>query len=332
MSTLKVKFWGAAGSVPSPLDAKDVQTKIVDSLELYKDKTQNFKNRAQIEKWAENNLPFHLFGTYGGETTCVEIRCDSKIIVIDLGSGIKKFGQSIMPEIRKNKGIEIDFLMSHVHWDHIQGFPFFEPLFLPKVMYSCTFNFFGGVNWKLNLEKVLRDQMDPPRFPVEWNKVISEGPIVNFNEIHDRFSVNFGSIPRNCIKAYCRRLNHPNETYGWRIKYDGKVFCFASDTEPYRGNHAPLLELAKDADILYIDCQYTRTQYLGENGEYSRQGWGHGYDLWAAEVAKKAEAKKLILGHHDPASTDEQMEKLEETVKNHFKETIAAYDGLEIIL
>ena len=127
-----------------------------------------------------------------------------------------------------------------------------------------------------------------------------------------------------------RRRRHPNETYGWRIEYGSKIFVFATDTEPYAGGpDNVLVDLAKGADILYLDGQYSYDQYVG-NIKPSRQGWGHGYAEWCAEVAKKARVRPLVLGHHDPDSTDQEIERNEKQARQIFANTNAAYDGMEL--
>jgi ribonuclease BN (tRNA processing enzyme) len=242
----------------------------------------------------------------------------------------------------KENGKLIHFCMSHVHWDHIQGFPFFAPLFIPRrVLPNNKFVFFGGVQWQGALEEVLRGQMDSPVFPVEWDKVTAEGPAMKFLTIHHGFEAKIAhgsdkekpSSGEASLKSL--RLHHPNETYGWRIEHQGKVFVFASDTEPFAGGPDPvILELAQGADLLYLDCQFTREQYLGKAGP-PRLGWGHGYDEWCAEVAIRAGVKHLLLGHHDPAASDEQIFNTEQKVAKIVREQTvcdvrAAYDGMEI--
>lgn len=325
MYTMSVKFYGTRGSLPAPLTAADVKAKIANVLQIAK-KRNNFD--------IIDELPFEATGTYGGNTTCCVVRYgfsddEKDAIVLDLGSGIRDFGREIMPEMFRRKGMHIDFLMSHVHWDHVQGFPFFAPIFIPYKILPNDFTFCGGTKWSRTLEDVLRGQMDGPVFPVEWEKISTEGPMMDFKPIHDHFQIALGV--GGVVSAKCRRLNHPQEAYGWRLRFGKRIFVFATDTEPYDGGPDPVLvELAQGADVLYLDCQYNKEQYLGKVGGVPRLGWGHGYDVWCAEVAKAAKVKKLYLGHHDPASMDEQISSLINNARQIFPETYGAYDGLEI--
>jgi ribonuclease BN (tRNA processing enzyme) len=202
------------------------------------------------------------------------------------------------------------------------------------VLPNNKITFFGGTDWQRTLEEVLKGQMDAPVFPVEWQKVINEGPAMEFRTIFNGFEsvINSEDDP---VYARAVRLNHPNETYGWRIQYQGKVFVFATDTEPFPGGPDPaLVKLAQDADVLYSDCQYYEAQYLGKSnaGGVPRLGWGHGYDSWCGEVAKAANVKKIIIGHHDPAASDERILQTLSVVKSVFPVAYAAYDGMEITI
>ena len=337
---MKVKFYGTRGSLPSGLIATEVEDKIVKAIMLTHNLISNPDDEESVRD-VVRNMAFPLRGTYGGDTTCCVVRCGEVIIVLDMGSGLRRFGKEILQAMFSKKGTKIYFLMSHIHWDHIQGFPFFAPLFVPReFLPNNRLTFFGGTSWKGKLEEVLRGQMDPPMFPVEWGKVSAEGPEMDFITIFDRFRTEFLSDTLDglgYVKVVARRLNHPNETYGWRIEHNGQIFVFASDTEPYDGGPDPaLLELAKGAHLLYLDCQFTRNQYLGHDGSPSRRGWGHGYLEWCVKVAQEAGVEHLLLGHHDPAASDEQIFSMEQQSHKLTTEVPcqvrAAYDGLEVNL
>jgi phosphoribosyl 1,2-cyclic phosphodiesterase len=329
-NSLKIKFYGTRGSVPAPMTAEDVFKKAVAVAERAfrcKEKPQN------VEDWVRN-LDFQTRGTCGGNTTCCVVRCDDKTMILDMGTGLRQFGMEILPEMFQKKGFPINVFMSHVHWDHVQGFPFFSPLFISRaVLPNNKITFFGGTQWQRTLEEVLQGQMDAPVFPVEWEKVINEGPAMEFRTIYNGFETMIGSED-DPVFVKAARLNHPNETYGWRISWRGKVFVFATDTEPFPGGPDPVLvRLANGADVLYTDCQFSENQYLGreEGGGPPRLGWGHGYDTWCGEVAKaSAVRKQLIIGHHDPAASDERIFQNLARVKSVFPNSLAAYDGMEI--
>jgi phosphoribosyl 1,2-cyclic phosphodiesterase len=324
---IELKIYGCRGSIPAPITAKEVDEKIVYAVTAA---IEAGINADEVKKWIKKELAFWQRGTYGGDTTCISVKCGDIRLILDMGSGLRRLGQDLLPEMFSTKGMSLYFLMSHVHWDHVQGFPFFSPLFVPKsVLPKNKFYFYGGTNWQKTLEEVLRGQMDPPTFPVEWSKVVKEGPEMSFEPVYNNFfrKISGDSGP---VTLRCTRLHHPNETYGWRIEFNGKTFVFATDTEPFDGGpDKVLLDLAKEADILYLDGQFSRDQYLGRIG-ISRQGWGHGYGTWCAEVAEQAEVKRLIIGHHDPGSSDYQIETNTGHARTIFVETVAAYDGMEL--
>lgn len=345
---MKVKFWGVRGSVPTPLESSEIWgktrntlIKFIRQLECEKVEGLCFNNlyylkalaesdrgsdrellQRLISDWATEKLQLHECSTYGGNTTCVEVRCGDKLIIIDMGTGIRPLGQSLLSQMP----LEATILMTHIHWDHIQGLPFFTPMYVP----GNALHFYGGEDWQKNLEEVLKGQMDPPLFPVDFRQVQKTGAKMGFVSIHDKFST---AIP-DSIKVEFRKLNHPNETYGCRVEYfekgRKKVFVFATDTEPYPVRHHALLELAENADVLCVDAQYTQKQYEGTNSKNSRVGWGHGTPEFAASVAKEAGAKKLILVHHDPTSTDKNIYDIQEIARKIFPNTEAAYEGLEL--
>lgn len=328
---MHIKFYGTRGSIPAPLTAGDVRKKVEAAVRRA---LMEQPREEDIEGWI-NNLPFDIRGTFGGDTTCCVVRCADIIIVLDLGSGLRRFGKDVMKEMFATGGRRIYFAMSHVHWDHVQGFPFFGPIFISKVLLPKNdFRFMGGTEWNRTLEDVLKGQMDAPVFPMEWDKIVSEGPAMSFSSVYNGFQCQLEDVLDTVI-IKTARLHHPNETYGWRIEYDGKVFVFASDTEPFIGGPDPVLvNLAKGADVLYLDGQYSEDQYLGkkEAGGVSRRGWGHGYDTWCGEVAKAADVKQLIIGHHDPDSSDAQIMRNVVETQATFTNTVGAYDGMEIVV
>lgn len=336
---MRIKFYGTRGSLPAGLTAAEVEAKIIETAQLIYDlKPASREGIAGLVK----QLAFPMRGTYGGDTTCCVVRCGETIIVLDMGSGLRRFGGEILSEMFAKKGLVLHVCMSHVHWDHIQGFPFFAPLFISReILPNNRFIFFGGVQWQGALEEVLRGQMDKPKFPVEWDRVTAEGPDMRFLSIHHgyRTQINHGKFgePKDPVSIRASRLNHPNETYGWRIEYRGKVFVYATDTEAYAGGPDPIIvDLAKNADVLYLDCQFSEDQYLGRRG-VPRLGWGHGFDKWCAEVARAANVRHLLLGHHDPAASDRDIFAMEQAIGESLRRdmachVMAAYDGLEASL
>ncbi len=271
-----IKFWGARGSITTP------------GIETVK---------------------------YGGNTSCVEIRCGKEIFILDAGSGIRNLGNKILTE----KPQHINILFSHFHWDHIQGFPFFAPFFNSK--YSITL--IGESKMNYSLEQLFTAQMMFPYFPLSLAELNAK---IDFDEI-----VKSDRINKDGVTIKLARLNHPGGCIGYRIEYGGRSFVYATDTEHLSCIDKTLLELSLDADVLVYDCNYTDDEYSGKIGP-PKIGWGHSTWTHGVEVAKAAGVKKFILFHHDPSHDDKLVDKIECDARKKFKESYAAYEGMELNL
>ncbi len=252
---------------------------------------------------------------YGGDTSCTEIRCGKEILILDAGSGIRKLGAKIL----KEKTQHINILFSHFHWDHIQGFPFFGPVFNKK--YSITM--VGERKMNFTLEQLFTAQLMFPYFPLSLGELEAK---IRFHELRKNDTIKMNNVT---IKTAC--LNHPGGCIGYRIEYGGKSFVYATDTEHYSCIDKSLYRLSLNADILVYDCNYTEDEYSGKSGP-PRTGWGHSTWKQGVKVAKAAEVRKFILFHHDPSHDDKFIDKLEREARKEFKESYAAYEGMEISL
>ena len=252
---------------------------------------------------------------YGGDTSCIEIRCGKEIFILDAGSGIRKLGNKIL----KDKPQHINILFSHFHWDHIQGFPFFAPVFNKK--YSITL--IGERKMNFTLEQLFTAQLMFPYFPLSLAELDAK---ISFRELSKN-----DSIVMNNVTIKIARLNHPGGCIGYRIEYGGKSFVYATDTEHYSSIDKSLFELSLNADVLVYDSNYTEDEYSGKIGS-SKSGWGHSTWNQGVKIAKAAKVKKFILFHHDPSHDDKFMDNLEKQAQKKFKESYAAYEGMEIIL
>ena len=253
----------------------------------------------------------------GGNTTCVEIRCGEELIIIDTGTGFYNLGKALVKEFP----IKGTILFSHVHWDHIQGFPHFLPFFIAE----NDFRVFGGTSLPISVEEILKKQMSPPYFPVETD--IFDAKISYQN-------VTPGDvIEGENYKITLASLYHPNGCYAYRIDCEGQSLVFATDCEHYENKpNKSLIDLSSNADVLVYDCQYTEDEYYGLNGEFSRKGRGHSTMREGIKVAKAANVEKFILFHHDPNHNDEFVQKIEEEARQLFPKSLAAYEGLKIDL
>ncbi|MBW7876060.1 MAG: MBL fold metallo-hydrolase [Candidatus Cloacimonetes bacterium] len=252
---------------------------------------------------------------FGGNTTCVEIRDGNSFILIDCGTGIREAGTFIMKN--RGMGIEIPILITHTHWDHIQGFPFFIPAFIPKNKIHMV----GPSMFDTPFDQVMAAQMQYSYFPVNFNQLGAE---ISYEAAQEQ------SLILNGFKVTPKYVNHPVRTLAYRVEKDNKVICFLTDVEPYYdviyGGKAPededelqdflevqetieeqnqgLVEFCRNADVLVIDAQYTHAEYM------TKRGWGHTSMDDAVQIAHKANARQVLFFHHDPTRHDNELEKL----------------------
>lgn len=258
--------------------------------------------------------PGSEFLRYGGNTPCVEVRAGATTLVLDAGTGLRKLGQKL---IARGK-VDVTLLLSHVHWDHIQGLPFFAPLYVPGTRIHVV----GGAN-PMPLRDCLHRQMSAPHFPVDLRDV---GATLTFFELRDRQRAVLGDAEVTAVRA-----NHPDGVYAYRIEHQGRAIVYATDTEHYSCVDKRLLSLCKDADVLIYDTQYLPEEYSGERGA-SRVGWGHSTYEAACSLAHAANVGELVLFHHDPDRTDDQVDAIEARARALFARSTAAREGAEIAL
>jgi len=262
------------------------------------------------------------FARYGGNTTCVEVEAGGARLVLDAGTGLRPLGQKLLAEAKEQgRAVQATMLFSHLHWDHIQGFPFFSPAFLP----ATELELFGPGEDGMGLQASLEKQMCPPNFPVPLGAMGSRRA---FHTIGDGSELRVGDA---LVKA--RALVHPQGSLGYRIEADGAVFCFATDTEHLPGGEVDpaLRELADGADLLVYDAQYTTDEYEGRAGP-SRKGWGHSTVEEAVLIARACGVKGLGLFHHDPTHDDVMLQSMERDARVGFGGAFACREGLTVSL
>jgi len=274
----RTRFWGVRGSVPSP----GPQT-------------------AQI----------------GGNTSCVEVRCDDTRIIFDGGTGLRLLGN----ELSKEMPLTVHLFFSHVHWDHIQGFPFFAPAFAA----GNTIHMYGATGVTGTLESAMQGQMESPNFPVKLNQLPSE---LVFHDLKpgENITLNGG------VGVSTAAGNHPGGVLAYRVEHAGKTMVYMTDTEFGSDADGALVELARDADLLVYDCQYTPEEYEGGDGRVRKVGWGHSTFEGGTTMANRAGVKKLVLFHHDPDQDDEAVRVKEARARERFEQSVAAHEGLAIDL
>jgi len=252
----------------------------------------------------------------GGNTTCVEVRVGSEIIIFDAGTGLRELGCELMAELP----VSVKLFFTHVHWDHIQGFPFFGPAFIK----GNRFDLYGGRKVTASLAEILSGQMEFPNFPVSLDAM---GSRMHFHDLHEGEVVSAGNAT-----VTNANLNHPGGVIAYRVDYDGHSVVFATDTEHYSCLDDKLVGLARGADMLIYDAMYTPEEYAGTVGDGPKTGWGHSTWEEGVRVARAAGVRTLVLTHHDPDHDDSQVRDIEAAAQGAFEDTIAAYEGLVLDL
>ncbi len=252
----------------------------------------------------------------GGNTACVEVRCGDELLILDGGTGLRLLGSTLVSD----QPLEARLFFSHVHWDHIQGFPFFAPAFVP----GNVIELYGATNVTGTLEETLAGQMNFPNFPVRLDNM---GAKMTFHDIDDGHMLTFAD---GAVTVFARKLNHPQGVLAFRIEYNGHAIVYATDTEHYDEPDPKLVELAQGADVLIYDAQYTPEEYQGTADGRSRVGWGHSTMLDGVRIAEAAEVGRLILFHHDPEQDDAAVRNKEQRARDRFPTTDAAREGMVI--
>ena len=248
---------------------------------------------------------------YGGNTACTEVRCGQQLLILDAGTGIRSLGVSLMEEFA-DRPIRGHIFVGHTHWDHIQGFPFFEPAFVP----GNEFTIYSLHGAEKPLERIFRGQMDGDYFPVRMTEMQAH---LQFCELESE--VNLGGIRVSYVF-----LNHPGVTAGFRVRFEGRSLTYLSDHETYGRMHAggqkpdpmdlEVADFAAQSDLLICEAQYTEEEYL------KKKGWGHSTFLDALERTALARAKSVAIFHHDPSHDDPFLDGIE----NFCQQTIAERD------
>lgn len=264
-----VRFWGTRGSTPAP-------------------------------------GPFTM--RYGGNTSCTEMRFGDKIFIIDCGTGLRELGISLLEEYQE-KPMKGHIFVGHTHWDHIQGFPFFTPLYLPK----NDFQLYSVRGAGKSLERVFRGQMAADYFPVPLRSLSSQ---LQFVELEEAINI-------EDVHVKYHHLNHPGVAIGFRFEYGGKSVTYISDHETFSRlsgesemtlkQDRAIAEFARDSDLLICEAQYDEEEYK------VKKGWGHSTFNDVIDRAIESGSKNLVLFHHDPVHTDDMMDRYVEECRQRIK-------------
>jgi len=229
----------------------------------------------------------------GGHTSCLAIYCGGYRLILDSGSGIISLNSEVLQEIKTHGSSESTLLYSHAHDDHLNGIPSFKGVYNP----NCRLNIVGGLHDNLSIEDMWRELFKSPRFPVPYAFLGSKR---NFVILMDG-AKHIINTPNGDIEIEMRRMNHPGNSYGYKITFNGRVLTVTPDHEPHPELDKSLLQLWKGSDLLITEVQYTDEEYL------TRKGWGHDHLSHAAAMLRETNLKRVFTFHHDPDHSPEQV-------------------------
>jgi phosphoribosyl 1,2-cyclic phosphodiesterase len=313
---MKVRFWGVRGSIPAPLTPEQVRSRIASVIQRAR---PSDLESARTRELFLAGLPASLFGTVGGNTTCLEVRTDdNQLIILDAGTGLRELGITL--EKRRDPVRDFLILFTHFHWDHLQGIPFFGPGWVKgnRITFASPMP---------SLERVLRDQMKPPYFPVTMDAMGAE---LAFRRLEGDVLRLGGAV------IQWKRMNHPSGSYAYRIEENGKVVIFATDSEvtdrEFQGREENRA-FFEQADLLILDSQYTLEE------SFSKFDYGHTATTMAVNLAVEWKVRRLVLFHHEPRYDDRKIHGMARRARFHLGQLdagplsiLTAQEGLEITL
>lgn len=319
---IRVHFWGTRGSLPAPLGQGAIRAKIRHALLAAHER--DLPSADAIDEFIDRELPFSVRGTFGGNTSCVEIATGGdEYVLCDLGTGVRGFGNQMLAQHGREHKTCYNVFLSHVHWDHIMGFPFFAPAYIP----GNTIRIHGCHKV---LEQALRGQQSDPCFPVHFDVL---GAAIEFVELEPGVESRVAGFAVTPIQQ-----PHSGDSYGYRFSRAGKSVVYSTDgehkTEAINPSY-PFVEFCRDVDLLIFDTMYSLADTISV-----KEDWGHSNNMVAVELAQMARVKRLVMFHHEPAFDDRMIERvLAETIRfeeisrdGHKVEVMSAFDGLELTL
>ena len=318
---MKVWFWGTRGSIPVSLTAPDVRAKILSALRGARGRSLD--TEAEMETYVDS-LGFEVAGTFGGHSSCVQLDVGSaEHVILDLGTGVRPLGQHMLARFGTASPQTYHVFMSHLHWDHIMGLPFFTPVYIPGnriVVHSCH----------PHAEFALRRQQAEPSFPVRFEQFSAA---IEFDVMRPGEPV---TIAGATVTAHAQR--HSGDSYGWRFERNGKCLVYTTDSEHRledEQERAGFIRFFDRADLVIFDAMYSLADAISVKAD-----WGHSSNIVAVELCQAARVRTLAMFHHEPAYSDAQITRvLQETRRfeqitrdGHALEVLSAWDGLELTL
>ena len=326
---MRVCFWGTRGSLPASYTSEVIRKKIFSAIKS--SSNISLHTDEEIEKFVykgliNKSLPFSAINSYGSNTSCMEIDGGEEYVLCDAGTGLRDFGNHVMKSLslQKNSKTNVfNIFISHLHWDHIQGFPFFIPAYIPGNRVHI-YGFHG------ELEQAFIKQQEYPFFPIPLKSL---GADIQFTVLDEGKDYEIAGFTVKGIKQ-----NHPGDSYGYRLEKDGKSIVYSTDSEHKEDAYDEeyiFVNFFRDADLLIFDAQYSLLDAIS-----AKENWGHSNNIIAVELSVKAGVKHLCIYHNEPTFDDERLDEFLEDTRRYlaiFAEKSPlkidlAYDGMQVEL
>lgn len=316
---MHVHFWGTRGSLPASVLSASIEKKI--RLALAEAVRRGITREDEIDGFLAG-LPFDVRGSYGCNTSCVQIQGGPEPVLCDSGTGLRDFGGHVM-KMGDARPRTFHIFQSHLHCDHIMGFPFFVPAFVP----GHTIHLYG---FHESLESAFRGQQEAPYFPLRLSQMAAD---IRFHHLELGREHEIAGL-----RVTGHRQGHPGDSFGYRFEKDGRSVVYSTDSEHQEeayGDDYPYLDFVRGADLLVFDAQYDLVDHF-----FTKKSWGHSSNLMGIELACRASVKRLVLFHNEHTVDDHGLQDFLEKSRR-YKEIYdeayplaidLAYDGLGIDL
>ncbi|MDP6830094.1 MAG: MBL fold metallo-hydrolase [Alphaproteobacteria bacterium] len=318
---MRLRFWGTRGSLPVALGGDGVRDKV--RAALRRAEGRSFPSEAALDAFIEGELDFATSHGYGGNSSCVEIIGGDNTVICDMGSGLRELGQQVMQDYGPGQPRRYDVFLSHVHWDHIMGLPFFAPAYIPGNeihIHGCH----------TVMEDAFRRQQSDPCFPVHWEDMGAE---FAFHQMQPGQKYRIAGFDIAAIKQ-----NHPGDSYGYRLERNGKSAVYSTDGEHKQDSESEtrqFVDFLAGADLLVFDAMYSLADMVSV-----KQDWGHSSNIVGVDLCHRAGVAHYCLFHHEPIYDDYDLQRIHQETRRYAEimnqgqplQVSMAYDGLEIEL
>jgi len=284
---MRVRFWGTRGSLPVATGGQAIRQKIAQALRTADGR--RFENDQQIEQFMDESLDFPTSHGYGGNSSCVQIETEGQYMLCDMGSGLREFGQQVLKEHGPKSPQVYHFFMSHIHWDHILGFSFFPPVYLP----GNTINIYGGHSVE-DLQEAFERLQSNPCFPVQWQQL---GADIVFHCLEQG---RWHQINGCRLKVLGQA--HHGDSFGYRFEKDDKVLVYSTDAEHKQEDEQEtqvVIDFFQEADLVIFDAMYSLADMITV-----KEDWGHSSNIVGVDLCLQAKVKHYCMFHHEPAYDD----------------------------